>query len=143
MEEYLTESVLRGILEEFQWPVPYTLEDDEPDGVFVIFPNCKLYFSEGDRIEVHFLSESSGVEPWLSLFDALRAVRSTSTPDSLPAEPRLIEDIASGPSLERLKNSIRDACTLLLTYLRPTLAGNFWWVEAAVAAEPHVFRFKR
>jgi hypothetical protein len=97
MEEYLTESVLRGILEEFQWPVPYTLEDDEPDGVFVIFPNCKLYFSEGDRIEVHFLSESSGVEPWLSLFDALRAVRSTSTPDSLPAEPRLIEDIASGP----------------------------------------------
>jgi hypothetical protein len=133
MEEYLTESLLRGVLEEFQWPVPYTLEDDEPDGVFVNFPNCKLYFSEGDRIVVEFLTESTGVEPWLSLHDALFAVRSTSTPGSLPDEPRLIEDIASLPSAEKLKNSIRDACTLLLTYLRSTLAGDFWWVETAKA----------
>jgi hypothetical protein len=131
MEEFLTESVLRGVLSEFQWPEPYTLEDDEPDGVFVTFPKCKLYFSEGDRIAVDFVAESTGVEPWLSLHDALRAVRSMTPPGSGPEEPRLIEDIASLPSREKLENSIRDACTLLLTYLRPTLAGDFWWVEKA------------
>jgi hypothetical protein len=132
MEEYLTESLLRSVLEEFQWPVPYTLQDDEPDGVFVNFPNCKLYFSEGDGIVVEFLPESTGVEPWLDLGEALRAVRSASTPDPRTAEPQLIADIASLPSAEKLKNSIRDACTLLLTYLRPTLAGDFWWAETAM-----------
>jgi len=35
---FLTPQVLADVLAEFEWRAPYTLEEDEPDGVFVHFP---------------------------------------------------------------------------------------------------------
>ena len=131
-DEYLTEAILKSVLDEFEWPEPFTIEDWLPDGILVAFPRCQLFFVEGvDAIAIEFLSENTGVEAKLTHKHALRAVRSTLDPAKAPPEPVPTTTFGAPPSIERVQSNIRDLCTLVLTYLRPTLTGDFSWVEVA------------
>ena len=132
-DEFLSVATLKRVLDEFQWPEPYELEDELPDGVAMVFPRCTLFWVEGDGVAIQFLSQDTHFDAKLTHKHALRAVRSKLDPATAPPEPPLIDDIASMPSLEKFRNNVRDLCTLVLTYLRPTLAGDFSWVETAKA----------
>lgn len=128
---FLTMGVLQGILAEFTWPAPYTLENELPDGIWMIFPGASIEFCEGFESEmyVRFSSEDTGVHRDLKLFHALHALASDPG-RMLPAEPRLIRHFSPGASLEKVQNGLRDLCTLVLTYLTPYLLGDRSWVEA-------------
>ena len=48
-KEYMTVEVVSEVMSELEWPAPYTIEEDLPDGIAVLFPKCTLYFVEGFR----------------------------------------------------------------------------------------------
>lgn len=126
---FLTPEVLAEVLAEFPWPAPYTLEDDRPDGIEVRLPRCHLYVTEGfeSNMELKFLSESTGLDHSVSVADALAALRED--PDrTLPPRPKLIDFFSPHASLDKVKNEVRDLCTLLFTYFRSSLEGDFAWV---------------
>ena len=126
---FLTPEVLAEVLAEFPWPMPYTLEDDRPDGIEVCLPRCHLYVTEGfeSNMDLKFLPESTGLDRSVSVGDALRVLETD--PDRvMPPEPKLIDFFSPGASLEKVKNELRDLLTLLFTYFRPSLEGDFSWV---------------
>lgn len=139
-QKFLTVPVLEQVLAEFQWPVPYTLENELPDGIAMVFPHCTLMFSEGfeSDMRVLFSPADTGVKQSLSLGHALMALRSAPDRAGLLPEPSLIGDTAGPASLEKVKNGIRDLSTLLLTYLKPCLLGDFSWVQTYKALKGHV-----
>lgn len=129
---YMTVELLSQITGEFEWPAPYTFEDDSPDGVIMSFPKCTLYFAEGvdSEVEVDFLTEETKTPYTLEVIHALSVL----IPDfDKKVDPydhlELIEDTSIGASEEKLKNDLRDKCTLIITYLSKTLLGDFSWVE--------------
>jgi hypothetical protein len=128
---YMTMEVLSEVLAEFEWPAPYTLEDDLPDGIIMAFPNCRLYFDEGfeSHMRLMFLPEDTGTDKTLTLGHALQTIRSDPDRAELPPTPPLINDIASSPSVEKVKNGVRDLAMMVLTYLQPCILGDFSWVE--------------
>ncbi len=126
---FLTPEVLAEVLSEFQWPLSYTLEDDRPDGIEVHLPRCHLYVTEGfeSNMDLSFLPESTGLDHSVSVADALAALRED--PDrTLPPRPTLINFFSPHASLDKVKNEVRDLCTLLFTYFRSSLDGDFEWV---------------
>jgi hypothetical protein len=126
---FLTLEVLAEVLAEFPWPAPYILEDDRPDGIEVRLPRCHLYVMEGfeSDMDLAFLPESTGLDDMVSVGDALR-VLATDPDRVLPPEPKLIGFFSPHASLDKVKNEVRDLCTLLFTYFRPSLEGDFSWV---------------
>lgn len=126
---FLTPKVLAEVLAEFPWPAPYTLEDDRPDGIEIHLPRCHLYVTEGFESDMYlyFLSQSTGLDNLVDIGDALH-VLATDPDRVLPPEPKLINFFSPGASLEKVQNEVRDLCTLLFTYFRPSLEGDFSWV---------------
>jgi len=126
---FLTPEVLAEVLAEFPWPAPYTLEDDRPDGIEVRLPRCHLYVTEGfeSNMELKFLPESTGLDHSVPVADALAALREDPA-RSLPPRPTLIDFFSPHASLDKVKNEVRDLCTLLFTYFRSSLDGDFEWV---------------
>jgi hypothetical protein len=127
---FLTPEVLAAVLAEFLWPAPYTLKADF-DGIEVCLPRCHLYVTEGfeSDMDLAFLPETTGLEDIVSVGDALRALEAD--PDrALPPEPKLINFFGPEASLEKVQNNARDLLTLLFTYFRPSLEGDFGWVAA-------------
>lgn len=124
---FLTVALLADVVGEFEWPAPYVLEDDLPDGIAVVFPRCTLYFSEGfeSHMTLKFLSEDTGLDRSVTLTEVLVALRSF---EELP-DVELIRDPTPHATLDKVRNGIRDLCTLVLTHLRPTLLGDFSWVD--------------
>lgn len=127
---FLTSEVLAEVLAEFTWPAPYTLDEDF-DGIEVHLPCCHLYVTEGfeSNMDLAFLPESTGLDEMLSVGDALRALKAD--PDrarTLPPRPKLIGYFSPQASLDKVKNELRDLCTLLFTYFQPSLSGDFSWV---------------
>ena len=128
---FLTPEVLAEVLAEFPWPAPYTLEDDRPDGIEVRLPRCHLYVTEGfeSNMELKFLPESTDLDHSVSVADALAALRED--PEcALPPRPQLIDFFSPHASLDKVKNEVRDLCTLLFTYFRSSLEGDFSWVAS-------------
>ena len=119
---FMTLELLDKLLAEFEWPAPYTLEDDLPDGIVVAFPRCHLYFTEGfeSTIQIRFLPEDTGTDEPLTLGHALSTIASVPPPQIPPTMHASLEKVIAG---------IREQCTLVLTYLRPCLLGDFSWVE--------------
>ncbi len=130
---FMTPEVLSQVLLEFPWPEPFALVDDRPDGIEIDFPHCRLYAMEGFEsvMDLTFLPESTGLEEMVSIGDAIRVLASDPM-RALPAEPRLINFVSPKASLEKVQNGLRDLITLLLTYFRPSLEGDFSWVGAYV-----------
>lgn len=126
--EFLTPEVLAEVLAEFTWPAPYTIHR-LLDGIEVRLPRCRLYATEGfeSDMDLAFLPESTGLDDIVSVGDALRVL--SGDPDRvLPHEPELINFRGTHASLEKVKNELRDWFTLLFTYFRPSLEGDFSWV---------------
>lgn len=130
-KRYLTMQAAEEVLSEFRWPAPYMLENELPDGIAMVFPRCTIMFSEGFESEMNalFSPAETGVQDPLSVGHALLTLRSGPGQANLPPEPPLIRDTIGPASLDKVKNGIRDLSTLLLTYLRPCLLGDFGWVE--------------
>lgn len=125
----LTPEVLGEVLAEFTWPASsYTLHRD-PDGIEVRLPRCHLYVMEGFEsvMDLAFLPESSGLHDMVSIGDALR-VLATDPDRVLPPEPKLVNFFGGHASLDKVKNDLRDLLTLLFTYFRPSLEGDFSWI---------------
>jgi hypothetical protein len=128
--KFLTPAVLTDVLAEFPWPAAYTLKTDF-DGIEVRLPSCHLYVTEGfeSDMDLAFLPESTGLDDMVSIGDALRALEAD--PDrALPPEPKLINYFGPEASLEKVQNHVRDLLTLLFTYFKPSLEGDFGWVAA-------------
>ena len=128
--KFLTPEVLAEVLAEFPWPAPYTLKADF-DGIEVRLPRCHLYVTEGfeSEMDLAFLPECTRLDDMVSVGDALRALEAD--PDqALPSEPKLINFFGPEASLEKVQNNLRDLLTLLFTYFRPSLEGDFSWVTA-------------
>jgi hypothetical protein len=126
---FLTPEVLTEVLAEFPWPEPFKLDDDRPDGIEICLPRCHLYVTEGfeSSMSLKFLPESTGLDHSVSLADALAALRKD--PErTLPPRPKLIDYFSPQSSLDKVKNELRDLCTLLFTYFQPSLTGDFDWV---------------
>jgi hypothetical protein len=128
---FLTPEVLLQVLAEFFWPGPYTVEDDRPDGIEVRLPRCHLYVTEGfeSNMELKFLPATTGLSRSVSVAEALDALRKDPA-RTLPPRPKLLDYFSPHASLDKVKNELRDLCTLLFTYFRPSLVGDFDWIEA-------------
>lgn len=126
---FLTPEVLAEVLAERPWPAPYTLVDDRPDGIEICLPRCHLYVTEGfeSNMDLKFLAESTGLDRSVSVADALTALRKDSE-RTVPPRPKLIDYFSPQASLDKVKNELRDLCTLLFTYFQPSLSGDFDWV---------------
>jgi hypothetical protein len=129
--KYMTPALLAEVMAEFPWPAPYTFKPDF-DGIEVALPRCHLYVTEGfeSEMDLAFLSESTGLDEMVTLGDALRILEADPS-RALPAEPELINFFSPGASLEKVKNDLHDLFTLLFTYFRPSLEGDFSWTEAS------------
>jgi hypothetical protein len=140
---FLTLEVLSDVFAEFSWPAPYTLEED-PDGIEVCFPRCHLYVTEGfeSSMALEFLPQSNGLDHSVSMTDALAVLREVPG-RTLPAQPTLIDYFSPQASLEKVKNELRDLCTLLFTYFRSSLEGDFEWVAAYLSAEDELRKTSR
>lgn len=137
---FMTMQVLQGILSEFTWPAPYTLEESLPDGIWMLFPQCSIEFTEGfeSEIDLRFSVEETQTPYNLTLFHAIQALRADPN-YVMPPSPKLIKYFSPGASLEKVQAGIRDTCTLVLTYLTPFLLGDRSWIvsyKKHVAAGP-------
>jgi hypothetical protein len=126
---FLTPEVLARILEEYQWPAPYTLEDELPDGIAMVLPKCTLFFSEGFESEMNLSFPTvTEFEDSIDLTEVIIALRSEDASDDKLA-PAPVGRHIPGASLEKVENGIRNRCNWVRTYLGPTLEGDFGWVE--------------
>ena len=127
-ETYMTLDVLAALLAEFEWPAPYELEDDLPDGIIVAFPKCQLYISEGfeSHMTMAFLDSSPGLPETVDLGDAIRSIGGPPTPGldlkNIPAA-----------SMEKVQIGVRNICKKVLTHFRASLLGDFSWYPAFTA----------
>jgi hypothetical protein len=130
---FLTLEVVERIVREFTWPVPYTLEDAHPDGVWMIFPSgTQFCFYEGfsSDMELQFGDdvgdERTGI---VSLDHAVIALRADPS-YPLPPPPKLTGYFAVYASLEKVEYGLRDLCIRALTYLQPYMRGDRYWIDA-------------
>lgn len=129
---FLTPTLLNEIAAEFEWPIPFMIEDAEPDGVIMKFPNCGLVFSDdcdGDVV-VSFFVEHTKTNYCLHIGHALAVFvpESERTNGKIPGL-NAIPIIKPFPSFDNTSNSIRNACKILTQFLSPVMLGDFTWVE--------------
>lgn len=130
--EYLTMELLSRVLAEYEWPVPYVLEDDLPDGIIMTFPKSHFVFAEppDGGVRVGFLYEDTG-HPSLQLGHAFMVIPPPSSRSkTVPLFPGLIPNESPFPSEEKTVNGIRNACMMMLRHLVPVIEGDFSWVSA-------------
>lgn len=120
---FLTPAVLAEVLAERAWPGPYHLDDLLPDGIAVVLPKCKLFFEEGfeSDMSVWFDADQVGVDEPVSLRDIMISRGGIETPG-------LVSKCSPQASLDKVKDGVRDLCTILFTHFRSSLDGNFTWV---------------
>lgn len=131
-ERYMTVEVLAEVLAEYEWPAPYTLEDWLPDGIVMAFPKSNLFFVEGFEgdMTLKFLPEDTGMDQTLTIEHALLAIGPDPEHTGGPLTPNLINDRSPHASLDKVKNGIRDLCTIILTHFQDCILGDFSWVAA-------------
>jgi hypothetical protein len=121
---FMTTTTLAEVLAEYEWPAPYVLEDWLPDGIAMVFPRCELMFVENfeSDMTLRFSPDDTGLDERVTLAHLLVSMGGRPTPG-------LIHMVAGGASLDKMKNGVRDLCTIMLTHFRSTLLGDFAWVE--------------
>jgi hypothetical protein len=128
---YLTEELLAEVAAQFEWPAPYEVDEDEPDGIMLVFPECTLSFSEfGDGdLELHLLPEDTGADHSLKLADFMlwkfpHEVR-------VPGEhlvDGLIRDQSPWAAEAKVRNGLHDLCLVASLHLGPFILGDNAWV---------------
>jgi hypothetical protein len=136
IEKHLTLEVAAEVVSRFEWPAPYTLEDELPDGIMMIFPACRLLLAEGfeGEVAIRFLVRDTGLPSSVDMDSALNALVSEAERAGAPFPRRsdlgLIRDASHQGSLDRVKNELHDQCAITLAYFRNSLLGDFRWVES-------------
>lgn len=129
MANYLTESVFREVVESFDWPASYTIEEDLPDGMMLRLPNCTLYFAEGHEgdIRLKFLPENTGAPRALGLTHAMMVTPPAGASDKPTKE--LFRDESPDGSADKVRHGVHDICVTVLARLDHVLRGDFSWVQ--------------
>jgi hypothetical protein len=122
---FLTLELATEIAAEFEWPVPYSLEDWRQDGIAMRFPGCVVLFEEGFESEMaaFFLPRDTGLESGVNIYHALIPRGDVDTPG-------IINYFCPEATMEKVQNGLRDLCSTLLHHFRSTLQGDFEWVPA-------------
>ncbi|MCB9760866.1 MAG: hypothetical protein H6739_13595 [Alphaproteobacteria bacterium] len=131
MDNYLTPEIFREVVESFDWPAEYLIEDDLPDGMTLKFPHCSLYFPEGyeGEMSLEFLPEDTGFPYNLGLFEAMMVFAPFSERDGRPLVEGLRNDDAPYGSETKVRNGVHDLCMWAQKYLHPVILGDFSWVQ--------------
>ncbi len=129
MPNHLTEGIFREVIESFDWPAEYSIENDLPDGMMLRLPNCTLYFTEGFEgdIRLEFLPEDTGANINLGLAHAMMVAGPG------PQAPGLHRDESPYGSPEKVRHGIHDICATMLARLPHVLRGDFSWVGRYLA----------
>ncbi|QDU07353.1 hypothetical protein V202x_07050 [Gimesia aquarii] len=133
-ESFLSMDLMKEEFSKFDWPEPYRLENELPDGIIVSFPQSNFVFSEspdGD-INVKFLPEDTKCENMLQLAHALSVLLPKSDLGDGPITPGFIEYEWPFPSEKKARIGIHNACTFMLTHLSAVIGGDFSWVQKYV-----------
>lgn len=122
---FLTPAVLAEVLAERAWPGPYRLDDYLPDGIAVVLPSCTLFFEEGFESDMSVWCDADpvGLDAPVSLRDIMISRGGIET-------PRLVSSFSPHASLDKVKDEVRDLCTILFTHFHSSLEGDFSWVPA-------------
>ena len=129
---FLTPTLLNEIAAEFEWPLPFMIEDANPDGVTMEFRDCGLIFSDGGDggVIVRFFVGHTKTNYSLHIGHAMAVY--------IPENERIngkipwlnaIPIINPFPSIENTTDSIRNACKILTQFLTPVMLGDFTWVD--------------
>jgi len=133
-EKFMTVELVDEVLRELTWPVRYTLEDCDPDGVAMDFDGGTVMFVEGfeGHVRIKLLADDIDLPRSVTLTEVIIAMRDAR---SVPPTPTLIDDSSPSASRDKVRNGIRDQATLLLTFLPGFLRGDRTWVDVV---RPHV-----
>src|SRR4051812_37480664 len=118
--QYLTLEIAAEVVADFDWPAPYTLEDDLPDGIVMVFPACQLLLAEGfeSDVAIKFLPRDTGLDHAVDLDSALHALVSETERAGTPFPRRhdlgLYNDRSLSGSLAKAKHGLHDQCAILL-----------------------------
>lgn len=129
-EDFLTLELVEEIMGNFDWPAPYALQE-EALGIMVSFPKCSYLLQqgfEGDVVLTFLQKDTQYIYP-LKLGHALLAIVPEAERKDSPLTPGLINDQSIYPSEEKMRNYLKDTCTILLFHLQPCLLGDFSWVQ--------------
>ena len=127
---FLNTKVFTEVLSKFEWPEPFTIQDESPDGIILSFERSNFVFSEspdGDVV-VGFLSEDTKCDLSLHIGHAMSIVVPESSRINGIATPGLIDEGMPFPSQEKVENSIHNAFTIILTHLQHVIQGDYSWV---------------
>jgi hypothetical protein len=130
---FMTLEVVERIVGTFTWPVSYTLEDADPDGVWMIFPSgTRFCFYESFESEMELMfGIDTKTNGRLRLIDAVEALRHDPDYEMPPSPSESLEGMVfGGASLARVEAGLRDLCKLALAYLQPYMRGDRHWIEA-------------
>ncbi|MCH9687925.1 MAG: hypothetical protein K0V04_41225 [Deltaproteobacteria bacterium] len=129
-ESHLNTAIVEEVLAEYEWPVPWEVEDDLPDGILVHFPASGFALSDDYVGDVHlsFLEQHTGAGG-VGIPEAMLVLVPEPERPPGPLTPGLISDPSTSPSASKTRNELRDLFTILLTHFRPTLLGDFSWAE--------------
>jgi hypothetical protein len=134
VHKFLTIDVMSEILAEFSWPASYTFDDSYPPDIVLKFPQSKFIFLEDFESNIHliFSNDDTKREPGrgnYKLGHAITILLPEAKMNKDFQKPVLTDYSAEPPSLEKVKNSFRNLCVIMQTYLLPSIQGDFSWVE--------------
>jgi hypothetical protein len=111
-EDVMTVELVAEVVASFDWPAPYVVEDELPDGVVVAFANCCLFFAAGfeGAVSIKFLAQDTGLEASLTLAQALLALG----PAPAGTDLQLINDVSPRASLQKVRSGLHDECAIVL-----------------------------
>lgn len=126
--------ILTQILDQYDWPAEYKLEEGVSGNIKVLFPNCTFIFSEGyeSSMSAYFLNSEIGrsdMQYSLTIFDAIRTFSDKELNSDLKKNKGFNEYIEPEASKEKIIKGLQNICILLQTYLLPCIKGNFNWLE--------------
>jgi hypothetical protein len=125
-KRYMTKQVVTDVLAEFEWPSPYTVDDEGlPDDITVAFPGCLLVFNEGFESDMSMAFELPVSDKLIDLGAAMRSLRDGI---EVPETPGLSGHFSPGATLEKVQHGLRDICRRVLAHFRKTLEGDYGWV---------------
>ena len=126
----LNESLVAEEIAQFDWPVPYELEDDMPDGINVCFPRSNFFFMEGleGRISVGFLKGDTKIKDMnLTIQDALEVL----APEVNTRATYDFFDIPGEKSEEKVRAGIKRCLGFIHEHLQGVVQGDFSWAPEA------------
>jgi hypothetical protein len=128
----MTFDLVKRVVEEFEWPVEYKLENDLPDGILMHFPTSSVLFFEESfgRADLDFLIEDSGLDFPLSLVHAFSVLVPGFLQDEYDRDDVNLEKTEGmDPSTLKMEREIRNLCKLLQNSMLPFIRGDHTWVN--------------